>query len=219
LSEAPASSLIFAGRPAAGEPDGLLILHHGRGSDEHDLLPLADALDPERRLRILTPRAPLRIPDWPGHHWYRVPQVGYPEPESFACAYQELAAFHEEAWTRTGIPPRRTVLGGFSMGTVMSYALALGSGRPVPAGILAFSGFIPTVEHWQADLAERAGVRAYIAHGSNDPVIDIGFAREARARLQAGGLSIDYHESAAAHHIDPAQLPSASDWLTATLPG
>src|SRR5271154_4167706 len=122
--------LTFRERPAAGEPAGLLVLHHGRGTDEHDLLPLGDALDPQRRLHVVTPRAPLRLPGSPGYHWYLVPRVGYPDPDSFRAAYAELAAFHDQLWERTGIRPERTVLGGFSMGTVMSYALGLGADRP-----------------------------------------------------------------------------------------
>ena len=49
-------------RPAAGEPEGLLVLFHGRGADEHDLFPLLDLLDPERRLLGVTPRGPLSLP-------------------------------------------------------------------------------------------------------------------------------------------------------------
>ena len=74
------TALTYSERPAAGDPAGLLVLHHGRGADEHDLLGLADVLDPERRLHVATPRAPLQLPGWPGHHWYVVPRVGYPDP-------------------------------------------------------------------------------------------------------------------------------------------
>ena len=207
----------FRERPAAGEPDGLLVLHHGRGADEHDLLPLGEALDPARRLHIVTPRAPLTLPGLPGRHWYLVPRVGHPDPASFHAAYGELATFHDELWARTGIAPVRTVLGGFSMGSVMSYALALGADRPVPAGILAFSGFVPTVERWQPELATRTGLRAFIAHGRRDPVIEVGFARRARDLLEAGGIDVSYHESDLAHQIDPAALQLALGWLAATL--
>ena len=130
-------------RPAAGEPEGLLVLHHGRGADEHDLLGLADALDAQRRLHVVTPRAPLTLPGLPGHHWYVVPRVGYPDPDTFHAAYVELAGFHEELWQRSGIGPERTVLGGFSMGSVMSYALGLAGERPAPAGILVSLGLHP----------------------------------------------------------------------------
>ena len=73
------TKLDFRERPADGEPDGLLVLHHGRGADEFDLLPLGDALDPQRRLHVVTPAAPLLLPGFPGRHWYVVPRVGHPD--------------------------------------------------------------------------------------------------------------------------------------------
>ena len=54
--------MIVRERPASGEPDGALVLFHGRGADEHDLFPLLDVLDPERRLDGYTPRGPLSLP-------------------------------------------------------------------------------------------------------------------------------------------------------------
>ena len=204
-------------REAAGEPDGLLILHHGRGADEADLLPLGDVLDPRRRLHVVTPAAPLELPGLPGRHWYVVPRVGHPDPDTFHAACESLAALHDELWERTGIGPERTVLGGFSMGTVMSYALGLGPGRPVPAGILAFSGFIPAVDDWQPDLASRQGLRTFIAHGRRDPVIEVSFGRAARELLSAGGLEVSYHEGDLGHQIDPSHLGAALSWLNATI--
>jgi phospholipase/carboxylesterase len=209
------SELIYRERPAAGEADGLLILHHGRGADENDLLGLADVLDPQRRRHVVTPRAPLKLPGWPGFHWYVVPRVGYPDHDTFHAAYDKLAALHDELWERNGLTPEQTVLGGFSMGSVMSYSLGLGGGRPAPAGILAFSGFIPVVDGWQPQPAGREHVRVFIAHGRNDPVMEVGFGRRARDLLTAGGLPVEYHESDAAHHIDPAHVPAAVEWLAA----
>src|SRR5215210_4744876 len=174
------SDLIHRERPAAGDAAGLLVLHHGRGADEHDLLSLGDVLDPDRRLHIATPRAPLQLPGWPGYHWYVVPRVGYPDPETFDAAFAELAAFHDELWERTGVSPAKTVLGGFSMGSVMSYSLGLAADRPAPAGILAFSGFVPTVDGWEPSLADRQSLRAFVAHGRRDPIMDVDFAHRAR---------------------------------------
>jgi phospholipase/carboxylesterase len=215
------SALVHQERPAAsGSPEGLLVLHHGRGADDHDLLALGDALDPERRLHVVTPRAPLTLPGWPGYHWYVVPRVGYPDPETFAAARAKLAAFHDELWERTGIAAARTIFGGFSMGSVMSYTMGLSDDRPAPAGILAFAGFVPTVDGWQPDVAGRAeaGTRAFVAHGRDDQVMDVDFARRAQALLEAGGLPLEYHESDAAHHIDPAHVPAAVRWVAETLP-
>jgi phospholipase/carboxylesterase len=189
------------------------VLHHGRGADEHDLLTLGEALDPARKLHIVTPRAPFELPGWPGRHWYAVARVGYPDPDTFFEACRELGELHDQLWADTGIAPERTVLGGFSMGAVMSYALGLGPDRPAPAGIMAFSGFIPTVAGWRADLAARERLPVFIAHGRNDRVIAVAFARSAGETLSAAGLDVDYHESDSAHHIDPRQIPLASDWL------
>ena len=211
------SALIHRERPAGGDPAGLVVLHHGRGADEHDLLGLADVLDPERRLHFVTPRAPLQLPGWPGNHWYVVPRVGYPDHDTFHAAFGALASLHDELWEKTGIAPERTVFGGFSMGSVMSYALGLAGSRPAPAGVLAFSGFIPTVDGWQPSLADRTATRAFIAHGRQDPIMDVAFARRAQELLEAGGLDVSYHESDAAHHIDPAHVPAAVDWLRETL--
>jgi phospholipase/carboxylesterase len=193
------------------------VLHHGRGADERDLLPLGDVLDPGRRLHVVTPRAPLSLPGLPGQHWYVVPRVGYPDPETFHATYRQLAALHDDLWERLGLGPDRTVLGGFSMGAVMSYALGLGADRPAPAGIVAFSGFMPVVEGWEPELAGRRSLRVFIAHGRSDPIMEIGFARRARELLESGGLEVEYHESDAAHQIDPAHVPAAIDWLATTL--
>jgi phospholipase/carboxylesterase len=208
------SALTYRERPAVGDPAGLLVLHHGRGANEHDLLDLADVLDSQRRLHVVTPRAPLSIGG--GYHWYVVPRVGYPDADTFHAAYHKLAAFHDELWERTGLAPADTVFGGFSMGSVMSYSMGLSGDRPAPAGILAFSGFIPTVEGWQPDLGSRPDLPVFITHGRRDPIMDVAFARRAHALLDAAGLPVEYHESDAAHHIDPAHVPAAIQWLDAT---
>jgi phospholipase/carboxylesterase len=209
--------LFYLERRASTEAEGLLVLHHGRGTDERDLLGLADALDPERRLHVITPRAPLVLPGSLGYHWYVVPRVGYPDHDTFHAARAALAQLHDELWRETGIEPQRTVLGGFSMGAVMSYVMALSGDRPPVAGMLAFGGFVPIVSDWQPSLDDRAGTRAFIAHGRNDPVIEVGFARRAHEFLEAGGLAVEYHESEIGHQIDPAALSAASGWLGALL--
>jgi phospholipase/carboxylesterase len=205
--------LLQAERAASGDPEGLLILHHGRGTSERDLLGLADLLDPDRRLRVVSPRAPLTLPGSPGYHWYVVRQVGYPDRETFEGARTALADLHDRLWEETGVGPEQTVFGGFSMGAVMSYAMGLSGERPAVAAILAFSGFLPTVEGWEPSLADRAGTRVFISHGSRDPLIAVEFAQRARERLEAGGVDVTYRESELGHQIDPAHLREAAELL------
>ena len=208
--------LSYQERPARGDPVGLLVLHHGRGTDENDLLPLADHLDADRRLHVLAPRAPLRL-GGPGYHWYVVPRVGYPDPETFHASYRALAELHDETWQRLGLTPEQTVLGGFSMGSVMSYALGLGPDRPAPAGILAFSGFVPVVDGWEPQLPRPT--RVFIAHGRGDPIMEVDFARRARRLLEDSGMEVEYHEGDQGHWIEPAQVAEAHRWLTAATGG
>ena len=188
-------------RPADGEPVGALVLFHGRGADEHDLYPLLDALDPERRFLGITPRAPLSLPPG-GAHWYAFRAVGYPEPTTFRAGFDAAAAFVDSL----GFPSEQIVLGGFSQGAVMSYALSLGKGRPRPAAVIALSGFVPTVEGFEYDLTPPLPPFA-IGHGSLDPVISIEFSRRARQLLEEAGADVLYRESPVPHTVDPRLVP------------
>jgi phospholipase/carboxylesterase len=188
-------------READGEPQGALILNHGRGTSEHDLFGLLDELDPERRLVGATPGAPITGIPPGGRHWYHVPRVGYPDPETFASSYSALCEFCDDFLDERGLGWDRAVIGGFSMGAVMSYAVALGAGRPSPAGIIALSGFIPTVEGWEPRLEDRAGLPVFIHHGRNDPIISVDFGRDAARVLQSAGLDVDYLETDAPHAV------------------
>jgi len=104
------------------------------------------------------------------------------------------------------------VLGGFSMGTVMSYALGEDADRPAPAGILAFSGFVPVVDGWAPDLESRQGLRAFVAHGRRDPIMDVAFARRVRELLEAGGpASSTTNPTSRTHSIRRTSRPPARD--------
>jgi phospholipase/carboxylesterase len=209
-------SLTHLVRPAAADPQGALLLFHGRGADEHDLFPLLDALDPQRRLLGATARGPLSLPPG-GAHWYAVPRVGFPDHDTFHATYRQAGDWVDSLLAEHGIVPERAVLGGFSQGTVMSYALGLGRGRPRPGGILALSGFIPTVEGWELDPSNASGLPVAIGHGSHDPVIVPAFAHEARERLERAGAEITWRESPVSHTIDPAFLGELPGWLRAAL--
>jgi phospholipase/carboxylesterase len=199
-------SLTFRERPAAGPPEGALVLLHGRGADEHDLAPLADALDPERRLVALMPRGPLSLPPG-GAHWYRVMQIGYPDPSTFLPTYRAAAAWLDDALAQRGVAIERTVLGGFSQGAVMAYALGLGEGRERPAALIALSGFVPTVDGFALGLDGLDGYPVAIGHGRFDPVIEARFGRDASERLAEAGADVLWRESPVAHTLDPDFLP------------
>jgi len=198
--------LVALWREPAGEPEGALVLLHGRGADEHDLYPLLDVLDPEHRLLGVTPGGPLHLPPG-GRHWYALGGIPTPDPETFLSTAPRLAAFLDAL----PVPFERVVLGGFSQGTVMTWAMTLGPERPRPAGVLALSGFLPRVPGYPLDPGRLAGVPVAVAHGTLDPVIPSRFGAEAAETLAAAGVDVVRLESAVPHMVDPAWIEPLRD--------
>jgi phospholipase/carboxylesterase len=205
-------SLAHRLRPADRDPEGALVLLHGRATDENDLFPLLDELDPQRRLLGATARGPLSLPPG-GFHWYVIRQVGFPDPGTFHSTYALVGEWLDDLLAEHGIPIERTILGGFSQGSVMAYSLGLGAGRPRPAGVIALSGFIPRVEGFE--LGDVAGLPVAIGHGTHDPVILVEFGHDARDRLVEAGADVTYRESPMPHTIDPAYLDELRGWVSA----
>lgn len=202
-------------RPAAGEPAGALILNHGRGADENDLFGLLEELDPGRRLLGVTTGAPFTGVPPGGRHWYIVERVGFPDAQTFHHSYGLLTERLDAILAEHSLDWSRTVIGGFSQGTVMSYATALGPGRPTPAALLAFSGFIPEVDGWTPDLGGREELQVFVHHGLEDPIIGADFGRRAAETLGAAGIPVEHLETDAGHSlplevIEPARATIAA---------
>jgi len=195
-------SLVYRVREADGDARGALVLLHGRGADESDLFPLLDMLDPDRRLVGVTPRGPLALPPG-GAHWYRLARVGHPDPSTFLSTFETLTAWFDGFVSARGLSHQEVVVAGFSQGAAMSYALSLGAGRPRPALLGAFSGFIPTVEGFEMNLSDLDGFPVAIGHGSFDPIIEVQWGRQAKETLESAGASVKYRESPMLHTIDP----------------
>jgi phospholipase/carboxylesterase len=190
-------------RDAAAEPEGALVLFHGRGADERDLFPLLDALDPERRLLGLTPRGPLALAPG-GAHWYALGGIPTPDPATFRPTFEAASSWLDAL----SVPLERTVLGGFSQGAVMSWALGLGRGAAKrPAAIVALSGFLPRVDGLELDVTDLQGFPVAIGHGTLDPVIDVRFSREAKELAHGAGADLLYREYPLPHTIDPGFIP------------
>ena len=99
-------TISYLERPGEGKPAGLLVLFHGRGSDERDLFPLLDELDPQRHLLGVTPRGPLSLPPG-GAHWYAFQEVGYPDPATFFETYRSVAEWLDGFAGRNDCEPDR----------------------------------------------------------------------------------------------------------------
>jgi phospholipase/carboxylesterase len=187
-------------RSAAGEAAGTLVLLHGRGADEGDLHPLLDALDPERRLLGITPRGPLSLPPG-GAHWYRLAGIPTPDPATFWSSFELLSSWLDEL-------RGPLVLGGFSQGAVMSWAVGFGRGSVHrPAAVLALSGFMPVVDGLRLDVSDLDAYPVAIGHGTYDDVISVQWGRQARDVLTDARADVLYREYPLPHTIDPRVLP------------
>ncbi len=196
-------------RHPSGTLHPAVLLLHGRGADEDDLLGLSAFLD--ERLFIISARAPFPFA-YGGYHWYDADDTGMPEPQTFRTSYEKLETFVEDALEHYPIDGRRLFLFGFSMGTAMSFALALS--RPgLFRGVAANSGYVPEgtalVYRWR-DLTATAFC---IAHGTEDPVIPVVLARRARDLFAQSNAEVSYREYPMAHEISQESLDDASDWL------
>ncbi len=196
-----------------GPAPGLLVLH-GRGADEGDLLGLVTELD--LRLLIVSARAP--FPLGPGFHWYDLLAIGRPEPGSFERSRDLLGRFLGEIVDGYGIDPERLFLLGFSQGAMMSGTLLLTRSEAV-AGAVLLSGYLPL----HAGLAiVPASVRAkpvFVRHGIRDDVIPVAFGRESRDFLASAGASLDYGEYPIGHQISDQEVTDVAGWLTTLLDG
>jgi phospholipase/carboxylesterase len=204
-------ALIARTRPASRDPEGALVLFHGRGADESDLFPVLDALDPERRLVGATPRGPLSLPPG-GAHWYVLGGIGTPEATTFGASFAAASEWVDDFLSEHGLGYERLVLGGFSQGGAMTYALGLGSGRARPAVLTVFSSFIPTVEGFELDLSPPLPPVA-IGHGTLDQVIGVEWGRQAHELLEGAGAEVLYRETPMYHQLDPQFVREVSVWL------
>jgi phospholipase/carboxylesterase len=213
----PLQSLVSASVPARqGEvPHPALLLLHGRGTDERDLLPLAGELDP--RLYVVSARAPFRFP-WGGYMWYELDEqgVGYPEGATLEESLARLRAFIGEMAAELPIDPKRLYAGGFSMGAAMSAALALTVPERV-AGAMVLSGYLPLDAGLDFKGEQAAGHPVFAAHGLHDPVIPIQFGRQTRDALATFPVDLTYREYPIGHEISVDELRDAAGWLSGVL--
>lgn len=204
---------------APSERPPLLVLLHGIGASEDDLLPLAPYLDP--RFLVVAARAPHEAAPM-GYGWYAIDWSVSPprgDPAEITASRDLLARFVEEAIARYGADASRVFLLGFSQGAIMSVALLLA--RPdLVRGVVAHSGRLVRLpgqpEPTPAALS-RAGV--LVLHGARDDVVPVAQGRKIHEVLGSVlGPRLAYREYAdLAHGISEESLREAAGWLAARL--
>lgn len=208
------TTLVHKVRPPAfsgpQKPPALVLLH-GRGTNEDDLLGLVDYLDP--RFFMISARAPFRFDQGSGGHtWYDVRDIGTPHAAQFDESYDRLVRFVTDVRDQYPIDPQRLFLLGFSMGSVMSFALSLT--RPdLVRGIVAHSGYIPEQTSLRFAWDKLGGRSFFVAHGVNDPVVPVSYGRRAHDLLTPTEADLTYREYAIPHTISEQSLADFSEWL------
>jgi phospholipase/carboxylesterase len=214
------TSLTGPERPAlSGPADSLVVFLHGYGADGNDLIGLAEPLAPHLpNTRFLAPNAPQRCANNPfGFQWFPIPRLDG-TPEAVARG-QAVAAFSTlDGWldaVAAETPAERTVLVGFSQGTMM--ALQVGLRRPVPfAGIVGFSGWLFEPEALATETASRPPV--LLVHGDQDPMVPFASLGQAERTLTAAGVEVAAHVSrGVGHGIAPDGLGLALGFIRARL--
>ena len=191
-----------------------LILLHGYGADERDLLPIAHALDP--RLRAVSLQGPVAL-GGPMRAWFHLGQdargrITFDADIARAAVRSATAAVEEIAATS----PRPLLL-GFSQGAGIALGVALL--RPdLAAGVLSFSGVARALEDQDhAPVEKLRGFPVFAAHGLDDPLLPIELGRDLRATLEALGLDVEWHEYPMEHMVIPEEIEDARMWLNARL--
>ena len=204
--------LIPEGARAAAYP--AVIMLHGRGADEEDLIGLSKYYDPG--LLVLSVRAPYPFAHGGGYTWYDVGAVGTPDPAMFRLSYDRLSQFVVDALHEYPVDRSRVYLLGFSMGTVMAFALSLT--RPeLFRGVIANSGYVPEGTHLSFRWRELGNVAYFIAHGREDPVIPIDFARRAKRLFGDSNAQVEYREYDMGHEIGEESLRDSAAFLEGSL--
>jgi phospholipase/carboxylesterase len=202
-------------RPPSRGPEGEgakvpgLLLLHGRGADEMDLMGLADAIDP--RLMIVSARGLYRLGF--GYAWYEMPRIGSPDPVTIRESIVKLDKFIPEIIEAYDINPQRLFLMGFSQGGILSSALTLMlAGRF--RGVVMHSSYVPTTAGLPIQPENVRGLPFFVAHGKYDGTIPLALGRAGAEYLREAGADLTYYEYPIGHQISEESLYDLSEWLT-----
>lgn len=197
-------------RPGAVERPVLLMLH-GTGGTEHDLLGLADALDPDAT--VLAPRG--RVTETGMNRWFRRLTEGVFDLDDVERRASELADFIGAARAHYGLVDRKLVAVGFSNGANVALATALRH-PAIVARVIAFSGMHPLPERCAAVSAGAgalAGTSVLLLNGERDPMAPLASVDALAAELEEGGATVRQVRRTGGHGITEADVYAAQAWL------
>ncbi len=221
---------IMGGTDGKGGGRGpLVLLLHGFGAPGDDLVPLVDALNVPAGTRFVFPEGPLSLSFGPGNAraWWlidmariaqdraagRVRDLSQDIPKGLAPVRETMLSFLKEIEQKFDADPKKTVLGGFSQGAMLSCDLILHTDRPY-AGLVQLSGNILAHPVWGPLLPKRKGLPVFQSHGVQDEILPYVGAERLRDTLVHAGLSVEWHNFRGGHEIPRMVLQRLGLFIT-----
>jgi predicted esterase len=186
-----------------------LILLHGTGGDENDLLPLGRMLD--ERAALLSPRGKVLENGMP--RFFRRLSMGVFDEEDLVNRTHELASFVEEAASEYGLDPKRLFAVGFSNGANIAASLLL-----LHPGLLAGAVLLRAMTPFELEtLPDLSGTPVYLAAGRSDQMIPPESTEHLAELLRGAGAEVTLDWQPGGHGIGRAEVEAARAWLGSSL--
>jgi phospholipase/carboxylesterase len=195
----------------------MLVLLHGLGSNENDLMGLAPYLD--GRFLIVSLRAPLML-DHGSYGWFKIDwqSDGLKFDESGAALGQKAAERSiEELADRYDVDPIQVYLCGFSQGAIESLAIALTSPEKIAGAVIMSGALLTYVVDEVVSAQQLDGLSIMVVHGLYDTVLPVEFGREIKTFLKTTSVDLDYREYPMPHTVSEESLSDVADWLAVKL--
>lgn len=207
------------------EPSASVVWLHGLGADGHDFEPVVPELGwpgaPD--IRYVFPHAPVRPVTinggMPMRAWYDILSLTSArgnDREGIVDSVNAVAGLVRREIDR-GIPSQRIILAGFSQGGAIALQLALRFPEPL-AGVIALSSYLLFDDRLESQQHQaNAALAAFVAHGSNDPVVPFALGEKAARTLEALGHPVEWHSYPMAHAVCPEEIEHIAAWMRARL--
>jgi phospholipase/carboxylesterase len=165
----------------------------------------------DERLFAVSVRAPFTFP-FGGYTWYDLTETGVPDRPMFGQSYEQLMSLIRTIPSLYPVDTERLFLLGFSMGSMMAFALSL-TAPWLFRGVAAHSGYVPEESGLSMRWSELSGVSFFLAHGTFDQVIPVGLARRAESLFRESNARWVYREYPIGHEISQESLGDMAVWL------
>ena len=190
-------------------PHPTLILLHGRGTDENDLLGLTSSFDP--RLLVVSIRAPYKFL-FGGYTWFELDEVNGVNIDQLKEGCVSLIRCLDDVQQKFPVDSKRIFLFGFSMGAIMSLTVSLCNPHRFK-GVVAHSGLLPKGDTLKYRWNDLDGISFFLAHGTYDPIVPVEMSRQAHQQLLQANAHVVYLEYPIQHTISEESLNAAAAWL------